>query len=98
VEAKEHIVNIDLDAITEKWLHVCGPCDLSVPGGCTHPGDDYRPVMLELVREIDRLRAELLVEKADLIQARADSDGYRRYGADVRRAGVRPAGQDRRRR
>lgn len=46
----------DLEAISEKWLQVCPVCDGGLPSICTHPDEDYRPVMLELVREIERLR------------------------------------------
>ncbi len=46
---------LDPDAITAKWLQVCGSCDVGI-GECTHPEGDYRPVMLELVREVERLR------------------------------------------
>ena len=46
---------LDLDAISEKWLQICGSCDAGI-GECTHPEGDYRPVMLELVREVERLR------------------------------------------
>jgi hypothetical protein len=50
---------LDLDAISEKWLNQCGPCDYGMPEyGCTHPSDDYRPVILDLVREVERLRAK----------------------------------------
>lgn len=47
---------LNLEAITAEWLNQCGPCDYGMPEyGCTHPGGDYRPVMLELVREVERL-------------------------------------------
>lgn len=48
-------MTIDLEAIKAKWLNICGACDAGV-GECNHPAEDYRPVMLELVREIERLR------------------------------------------
>jgi hypothetical protein len=47
---------IDLEAIDKKWLGICGACDAGI-GMCTHPTEDYRPVMLELVREVERLRS-----------------------------------------
>lgn len=31
-------------------------CDAGLPTSCTHPSEDYRPVMLALVREIERFR------------------------------------------
>lgn len=49
---------LDLDEITEKWLKLCGACDVGI-GECNHPDEDYRPVMLTLVREVQRLQAEL---------------------------------------
>jgi hypothetical protein len=49
---------IDLDAVKSKWLMICGSCDAGI-GECNHPSDDYRPVMLELVREIERLRTSV---------------------------------------
>ena len=48
----------DLDAIKAEWLNQCGPCDYGMPEyGCSHPTDDYRPVLMELVREVEQLRA-----------------------------------------
>lgn len=48
---------IDLEAISEKWLQQCGPCDYGMPEyACSHPEEDYRPVILDLVREVERLR------------------------------------------
>lgn len=50
---------LDLEAISEKWLKQCGSCDLGMPEyGCTHPDEDYRPVMMSLVEEIERMRLE----------------------------------------
>ena len=48
---------LDVEAIAEKWINQCGSCDLGLPEyGCNHPDEDYRPVMLTLVREVQRLR------------------------------------------
>lgn len=47
--------SIELDEIKDKWLRQCGPCDAGLPAECTHPDEDYRPVILDLVREIERL-------------------------------------------
>jgi hypothetical protein len=55
---------LDLDAISSKWLQICGSCDAGI-GECTHPAEDYRPVMLELVREVEALR-RFGTEEADL--------------------------------
>jgi hypothetical protein len=51
---------LDLEAITEKWLQVCGPCDAGLAGHCAHPDEDYRPAMLSLVREVERLRNDVV--------------------------------------
>ena len=48
---------LDLAAIEETWLQPCGACDAGLPMNCTHPEGDYRPVMLELVTELRRYRA-----------------------------------------
>lgn len=67
---------LDLDEITEKWLNECGACDFGLSEyGCHCPADEenYRPVMLTLVREVQRLQAEL---------ARWES-GQRRKGLPV---------------
>lgn len=47
----------DIIKRAERFLNQCGSCDAGLPMGCTCPRDDYRPVMLELVREVERLRA-----------------------------------------
>lgn len=49
--------SVDLGTIKNKWLRHCGACDAGLPMSCVCPTEDYRPVMLELVREIERLRA-----------------------------------------
>ena len=55
----------DLEAIKSEWLNQCGPCDYGMPEyGCSHPAEDYRPVLMELVREVERLRA--LTRSAEL--------------------------------
>ena len=49
--------DLDIDSIAEKWLNQCGPCDFGMPEyGCTHPREDYRPVLMSLVEEVKRLR------------------------------------------
>jgi len=50
----------DLDAIKAKWLTICGACDTGI-GECTHPADDYRPVMLALVELLERIRDDVVV-------------------------------------
>ena len=53
---------LNLDEIRDKWLALCGGCDAGI-GACTHPDADYRPVMLRLVEEIERLRSGQLTEE-----------------------------------
>lgn len=54
---------LDLEEIKTKWLNQCGACDAGLPEyGCTHPDEDYRPVMLRLVEEIERLRGGMRVQ------------------------------------
>lgn len=45
------------------FLNQCGSCDAGLPMDCTCPQGDYRPVMLDLVREVERLRTSLQAEK-----------------------------------
>lgn len=52
----------DLEAIKDTWLRVCGPCDAAVATTCTHPDEDYRPVIAALVAEVERLRSAQRVE------------------------------------
>ena len=52
-------MSVDLEAISAEFLNVCGPCDIGMPTVCTCAERDPRPVMLELVREITRLRDAL---------------------------------------
>lgn len=47
----------DLLARAAPFLNVCGSCDAGLPTSCTYPKGDFRPVMLDLVREVERLRA-----------------------------------------
>lgn len=48
-------------ATVEPWMQVCGPCDYGIHNytGCACPEGDPRPVVVKLVAEIERLRAEL---------------------------------------
>lgn len=43
----------------EPFLNQCPSCDAGLPAACNCPSGDYRPVMLDLVREVEKLRAEL---------------------------------------
>lgn len=47
----------DLLTRAAPFLNICGSCDYGMPVSCTCPDGDYRPVMLDLVREVERLRA-----------------------------------------
>lgn len=47
---------ICLEQIERDWLNACGACDAGLTMSCTCPAEDYRPVMLTLVREVERLR------------------------------------------
>jgi hypothetical protein len=47
---------LDLDAIILKWLQLCPSCDAGMAGGCTHPEEDYRPMVAELVAAVERYR------------------------------------------
>ena len=49
----------DTEAIEAKWLQECGQCDYGVGYPCTHPSEDYRPVILQLLRERDEAHAKL---------------------------------------
>lgn len=50
---------LDLDAIAAEFLNQCPPCDFGLLKPCSCAGRDYRPTMLALVREVERLRAEM---------------------------------------
>lgn len=63
------MIENDLEAIQAKWLQMCGPCDAGLPTACTHPSDDYRPVMLRLIEEVDDLRDRLVEAEARAIDA-----------------------------
>ena len=48
---------LDLDAITKEWLTQCGPHDYGVDSaGCNCPPGEPRPVISNLVAEVERLR------------------------------------------
>lgn len=47
----------DLDAIRHEWLVQCGSCDYGLPEyGCNCPKGDHRPVIQQLIDEVERLR------------------------------------------
>jgi hypothetical protein len=47
----------DLLSRAAPFLNQCAPCDYGLPSQCTCEKAGFRPVMLELVREVERLRA-----------------------------------------
>lgn len=55
---------LDLDAISQKWLQPCGPCDGGLPMSCSHPDEDYRNVILALVNRVRELEVRERVDKA----------------------------------
>jgi hypothetical protein len=72
---------LDLDAIGDEFLNVCGFCDAGMPSSCTCSERDFRPTMLALVREVERLRA-VMVEVAESMSRSAENWGEERE--DVR--------------
>lgn len=50
---------LDLEAISAEFLRQCGSCDAGVSVICTCVGRDYRPTMLDLLREVERFRETL---------------------------------------
>lgn len=67
----------DLFKRAEPFLNVCGACDLGMPTSCTCPTGDSRPVLLDLVREVERLRAALSAAAGSLTKC---SNECREYG------------------
>lgn len=49
----------DTEEIITKWLQVCPPCDAGIGAPCTHPDEDYRPVILMLLNQRDGARKAL---------------------------------------
>lgn len=43
----------------EPFLRQCGSCDAGLPQNCTCPPQDYRPTMLDLVRELEEARTRI---------------------------------------
>ena len=64
---------LDLEAIKEKWLKLCGACDVGI-GECNHPAEDYRPVMLALVRELEKLPRSLTDDERRFLAATARNE------------------------
>ncbi len=49
-------MSLDLTAISDEFLNQCGSCDFGLPAACECPKRDHRSAMLDLVREVERLR------------------------------------------
>jgi hypothetical protein len=65
--------NAWLEDVKTKWLRVCGQCDAGVIGApCTHPDEDYRPVMLKLVETVERLSRRLALRYQESEKLRAE--------------------------
>jgi hypothetical protein len=50
--------NGDVLERAQPWLELCWACDAGLLKACTCPTGDYRVIMLELVREVESLRAK----------------------------------------
>lgn len=87
------VTALDLKAIEDEFLNQCGSCDVGLLTSCTCSQRDYRPTMLALVREVERLRtamtdsADGLEDRADYCGGAWDSQAMRSY-ADRLRAAV----------
>lgn len=59
-----------------KWLQMCPSCDAGLGAPCTHPDEDYRPMIFKLLQERDRARttAERVPGLLDLIAELTDTD------------------------
>ena len=64
-------MTVDLAAISEEFLTQCGSCDAGLLTDCSCAKRDFRPTMLELVREVERQRKliEILRETVAQIDA-----------------------------
>jgi hypothetical protein len=51
-------VTDDLLKRAEPFLIQCSTCELGLPYACNCPTGDFRPVMLDLICEVERLRRE----------------------------------------
>lgn len=74
-------MSIDLEAIRTEFLNLCGSCDAGIPSKCTCSDRDFRPVMLELVREVERLHAELNNLADDCTDLAAEHETPRMFAA-----------------
>lgn len=52
-------MSLDLEAIANEFINQCGSCDVGMPTACTCSKQDFRPVMLKLIRELERTRKAL---------------------------------------
>jgi hypothetical protein len=91
---------LDLKAIEDEFLNQCGPCDFAMPGACNCSTRDFRSTMLDLVREVEKLRRRLDAAALAARQAVAaeiermpyclGDEGWRRLANDAEEAGYDP--------
>jgi hypothetical protein len=62
------VTTLDLEGISAEFLTQCGSCDAGLPTSCTCPKRDFRPTMLELVREVERQRELIEVLRDTMVQ------------------------------
>lgn len=72
----------ELAGIEEKWLQQCGPCDGGLPMSCTHPTEDYRPVISDLLAAV-RERDNTIARVRDIVESVHQSDGLDPDGYQV---------------
>lgn len=47
---------MDVVQRAEPFMRQCGPCDYGLSMGCSCPEGDFRPIVVDLVAEVERLR------------------------------------------
>lgn len=63
----------NLDEIKSVWLQQCGSCDYGLGYSCTCPAGDYRPVVMNLVDEVEALRAQMSAVSRQIANEIADA-------------------------
>jgi hypothetical protein len=77
--------------LAEPFMHQCASCDAGLPMSCTCPTEDYRPAMLGLIREVERLRR---IESAANVFVNGDHSEDGNFSRLVRALGDLPDDQD----